>query len=123
MIVYRNQQNEGKNQLRICKERLMMISSAIYTPKDSFLITAFNRKILILQSAGLIQYWQSLEIDENFQHIKDSKAPRVLKLHHLSGSFQLLTIGHFVALLAFLGEHLKRKLLKESISVSIGRHR
>jgi hypothetical protein len=111
-VLYRNQQNTGQNQLRICKERLMMISSAIYTPKDSFLITALNRKIFILESAGLVQYWQSLSIDEKYQHLKDSKAPRVLKLRHLSGSFHLLAIGHFVALLAFLGELLKHKIFK-----------
>lgn len=109
MVVYRNQINYDKNQLRMCKERLIAIPSAIYTPKNSFIKKAFNRKIFLLQQGGLINYWQSLEIDKKFQHLRDNKQKQTLKLRHLSGCFYLLLIGFSVSSLVFLGEVIFKK--------------
>lgn len=105
MAIYQNQRNKYGAQFIILNERVMSIPSAIFTPKNFYLITALNEKINELKSAGLIEYWHNLVIDQKFLKIKSGKSePHPLSLRHVVGCFQMLAVGCFVSILIFTVE-------------------
>lgn len=105
MAIYQNQKNRDGAQFIVLSERVMSIPSAIFTPKNFYLITALNKKINDLKSAGLIEYWHNLVIDQKFLKIQSGNSgPHALKLRHVVGCFQMLGVGFFVSLLIFLFE-------------------
>jgi hypothetical protein len=105
MTIYQNQKNRNGIQYIILKERVMSIPSAIFTPKNYFLIPAMNDKIHKLKSGGLIDHWHSMEIDKRFENVQSSgHGPSALGPRHFIGCFQMLGVSYFVSLLAFITE-------------------
>lgn len=86
-----------------------MFPVVIYVPKDFYLTEAIDRKIEILQAAGLIEYWHSEIIDTRFMKIQESKQPKGIKLEYLSGCFYILLISCTASILMFVYEVIKGK--------------
>lgn len=82
----------------------MTISVVIYVKKDFYLLDALNEKIELLKAAGLIEFWNSQDIDEHFLKTKDSNHPKVLTLKRLLGCFHILAFGHGFSFIIFLIE-------------------
>lgn len=105
MVIYQNERNRNGAQFLVLSERVMSVPSAIFTPKNFYLITALNDKINEFKSAGLIDHWHDLVIDQKFlKLVSGNNGPHALKLRHVVGCFQLLGVGFFVSLLIFFAE-------------------
>lgn len=103
-VLHLNQINPIELRYEICKEPLMMIPLVIYTRKNFYLLEELNEKIEYFKAAGLIELWQFQDIDFKLLNYKSPNYPKVLSLHQLSGSFQILLWGLFVSCLVFLAE-------------------
>lgn len=57
-----------------------------------------------LNSAGLINFWQSQAIKFEIINEKESLQPRIIGLEQLSGCFQLLFLGFVMSSIAFIIE-------------------
>jgi hypothetical protein len=91
-ILHRNFLTRGTSKLILCKEQLMSISIVFYTPKNFYLNTALDDKISLFRSSGLVQFWHTFD-KKLFDDKKDSKEPKMLKLHQLKGAFYLWLLG------------------------------
>jgi hypothetical protein len=110
--IYENQNSFHYSKNVICKEEIMMVPVVIYTQKDFYLNDALNEKVEDYKSAGLIDFWHFQFIDKKFIEIKETKAPKVLTLEQLVGSFYILLIGCFVSFTVFMLE-MSSKLMKK----------
>lgn len=79
----------------------MSIPVVIFTRKNFYLLEAINKKISIIQAAGLIEYWHSQSVDQRFLKAHIPTEAKMLTWQHLSGCFVLLTGGLFVAFIVF----------------------
>lgn len=86
-----------------------MLPVVIYSTKRFYLLEALNEKIEIFKSAGLIDVWHYQDVDKDFIKVRIVEAPKVLSLHQLVGSFQLLGSGYAIALVAFIREKLMKR--------------
>lgn len=115
MAIYQNQKNRDGAQFIVLNERVMSIPSAIFTPKNYFLIPSFDEKIHELKSAGLIEYWHNLVVDQKFLKLNRGKSqPKPLSFHHVVGCFQMLGVGFFISSLIFVAEFLVNRRKKEN---------
>jgi hypothetical protein len=106
-LLYLNKINVNQFTYRICKERLYTVHNALLFQPNSFLIEAFDRVILQLQSNGLIDYWISEYIDVSYYNVKEAKkSAQKLTFHQLNGTFQMLFIGLLIASFTFIGEQI-----------------
>jgi len=69
-------------------------------------VEVFNARLGTFQSAGLIDYWASIYVDENFCNANknDSAEPTELTLAHLQGVFEVWIVLNISCLTAFVGE-------------------
>lgn len=95
----------------------MMFPVVMYVPKDFFLTAPINDKILLLQAAGLIEYWHTQIIDKRFLKEPVSKQPRGIKIEYLAGCFYLWAICLSGSILAFICELFSGKLRKSEKSL------
>ncbi|CAG9807368.1 unnamed protein product [Chironomus riparius] len=102
-VMHRNYLNRGMEQITICKEHLMSLAVVFYTPKNFYLNEKLDEKISLFMSAGLIKYWH---IYETKVWNEQGEAAKVLTLHHLFGSFQILMLGVVVSSIVFIIEYL-----------------
>lgn len=79
----------------------------IYTVKDFYLYKALNERIELLKSAGLVDFWHFQDIEKRFGDEKEKMQPKVLKLSHFVGSFQILLIGWVISFVRFCVEIIK----------------
>lgn len=114
---YANQRRYNQTQYLICKEIFLMFPVVMYVRKDFYLTSAINRKIEILQAAGLIDYWHSQIIDVRFLKIPESKQPQGIKLKYLTGCFYIWIIYCGLAFLIFVGEIVNFKLKMRNLKV------
>lgn len=82
----------------------MNIPIVIYTQKDFFLLDALNEKLGTLKASGLINFWHKQQVPEDISSSNEFKLPKVLNLHHLMGSFQILIFGLVSSIFAFISE-------------------
>ena len=108
--LYANQLRYNQTRYLICKEIFLMFPVVMYVRKDFYLTTAINRRIEILQAAGLIDYWHGLIIDERFLKVPESKQPQGIKIEYLTGCFYIWITCCVSAFVVFIGEILKAKL-------------
>jgi hypothetical protein len=101
-LLYLNKVNVQNFSYRVCKEKLYTFHNALLFQNDSFLIEAFDRMIIQLQSNGLINYWITKYIDTSYFDIKKSASPpEKLTLSQLLGSFQMWLCGVALAAATF----------------------
>jgi len=96
----------GKQLFRTCREKFLTLSSVIFTQKYFFLMDALNEKIRWLQENGLIQLWNSEIIGKDLQDAVVITGPKVLRIRHLIGVFQIWSCGCLIAFVALLCEML-----------------
>lgn len=82
----------------------MSVPVVIFARKNFYLLDAINKKISVIQAAGLIEYWHSRGADNRFLKAETPPVSKTLTWQHLSGSFILLTGGYFVGFAAFVIE-------------------
>lgn len=110
-ILYFNKMNYKNFTLTICKEFLFTFQYGIYFRKNSYLEGVFNKKISILKSSGLIDFWASDFISSKFLNIKiHDGSPRKLNVEQLLGGFEVLGIGLVIGLMLLLCEVMSKRL-------------
>ena len=103
-VHYLNQNISQSFRYKICNDVLFTSPVVIYTRKNFFLLDALNAKIEILKSAGLIEFWQLQNIDENVLKTKEPDFPQALSVGHIMGSLYILFIGSFASFVALICE-------------------
>lgn len=82
-----------------------MIPVTIYFPKNSYMVESFNRKLMLFDNAGLIQYWASANMDTKYLNFNNVAAgPKRITLQHLSGTLHTLLGGLAISILVFFFE-------------------
>lgn len=110
-ILYFNKMNYKNFTLTICKEFLFTFQYGIYFRKNSYLEGVFNKKISILKSSGLIDFWASDFISSKFLNIKiHDGSPIKLNVEQLLGGFEVLGIGLVIGLMLLLCEVMSKRL-------------
>lgn len=93
-ILYYNKLNYKNMILTVCKEFLFTFEYGIYLRKNSFLEAPFNEKIRNLKSSGLIDFWASDYIRQEYMNIKiRDDSPKKLNIDQLMGGFEVWFIG------------------------------
>lgn len=106
-VFHLNKLNIRNFTFRVMREHLMMAQVAILFQKNSFLKEAFDRKMKLLKSNGLINYWISQYIDYSYSNVKTSKrAPEKLNVQQLLGGFKICFFGLCLASVCFILEFL-----------------
>jgi hypothetical protein len=112
---------EDWKSMRVMKECMSRYFIALGFAKNSPYTAAFNEGMLRLIQAGIMEKWQrdvilrrgnpkvSSVVDENY-HFTDSDGPLKLSLDNMKGAFFVMSIGNFVATLAFVVEKVVNKL-------------
>jgi hypothetical protein len=88
----------------ISKEAYNTVPNVLFVRKDFYLLDAINEKINIFKLAGLIDHWNSQNLDKKAMYAKEEKEPKVLSLSSLIVCFQILIFGSFLAFISFLIE-------------------
>ena len=82
-------------------------STFMYLKKYSFTTEGFNRKILMLQDMGIIQYHQEIFNDEQMKrecHIEEKDKAEMITLIHMYIGFYLLIVGFTLAMVSVFAE-------------------
>jgi hypothetical protein len=115
-LLYLNKINARNFTYRVCKERLYTVNNGLLFRNDSFLIEAFDRIIVQLQSNGLINYWITKYIDTSYFDVKrPTRQPEQLTLGQLLGSFQMWLCGLACAIGCFAIEVIWYKIKRRKI--------
>ena len=103
-IAYLKIIGEIEGQLTICKEPFMKIPIVMYTKKNFYLIPELNKNLELLKQSGLINFWRQTVFDKGTLKTSNQKAPKIIKLNHITGSLQILLIGFVSSLVVFIVE-------------------
>lgn len=104
-VVYHNRLNIKNFTFRVMKEEVFMAQVAILFQKNSYLKDAFDQKMKLLKSNGLINYWISQYIDYSYSRVKKTnKAPEKLNVQQLVGGFKICFYGLCIATISFILE-------------------
>lgn len=115
-LLYLNKINANQFTYHVCKEHLYTVNNGLLFQQNSYLIEAFNRIISHLQSNGLINFWISKYIDEQYYDVKEpGKKAQRLTIHQLYGSFQMLFFGLLASITLFIFEIIHKKFRKRKI--------
>lgn len=104
-VLYFNKMNFKDMTYTVCREQLFTFQYGIYFRKNSYLEIVFNKKISILKSSGLIDFWASDYIHTKYLNIKIVDGlPKKLNIGQLLGGFEVLLLGLGVGFFVFLCE-------------------
>ena len=91
-------------------EYLYSFNYVIYFQKNSPYLNAFNTKMSLYKSGGLIDYWTSKYLNTMYLNIQEPNVgPKKLNLVQLQGGFQVWLIGCGISSLIFLLEFIRNK--------------
>lgn len=104
-VAYLNKVNRKNFTLTVCKEHLFTFQYGIYFQKNSHLVKPFNEKISLFKASGLINFWESHDIDLKYINYNSrDNSPRQLKIEQLMGGFEILLIGICIGFFIFVCE-------------------
>jgi hypothetical protein len=104
-VINRNQMAQGKFYLRVCAEQISVINIAMFFTRNFYLKTAIDEKLRQFDAAGLLSYWISKHAEKKYLSMNEGvTGPKKLNLEHLFGVFNIMLIGHAVALIIFIFE-------------------
>ncbi|XP_031623062.1 uncharacterized protein LOC116340616 [Contarinia nasturtii] len=111
-----NLKNYPSRRLAFTKDRLYMYSPVFLFRKKSALRKVFNKQLLALREAGLIEFWTKHFIDH--RKLKDKrKPPSKLRIENLYSVFHICGIIYAISVMVFILEifsakyqHIKRIL-------------
>lgn len=93
-VVYFNMINHKNFIVDVCPENIYMFHYAMYFQKNSPFLHNFDVKISELQTNGLVNSLVQKYVQFGFMKSqKEQSSPKVLKIQHLMGSFQILFLG------------------------------
>jgi hypothetical protein len=108
--------NTGMPKFLCLKEPYITYPISMFFPPNSYLRDLFEKDILRLQQAGLVNYWISQHIKKHttsydaFYNVKSER--QVLTKDHLQGIFNIYMYMIVVSLVVFVGELLAEKTKK-----------
>lgn len=112
-VVYFNKKNAKKSQFLICKQHVYMVQVAIFFQKNSYLLKAFDDKIILLKENGIINNWISKYMDYSYANVKQPpKGPEILNVNRLLGGFYVFAFGLSISFFVFVFELLFHKFVK-----------
>lgn len=109
MIFYRNQIKTSTGKALILREPFLTLPCVIYTPKNFYLLDTLNEELENMKSCGLMILWHWRDMNKHFVKEVVSKQPKVIRVQHLLGCFQILIWGLFLSSLIFALEIFSRK--------------
>lgn len=110
-IVHINKLNLNNFTLHVCKENIFMVQVVIFLQKNSFLKEAFDQKITMLKTNGLINFWISKYMTYSYLVQEPPiKGPEKLNFDQVHGAFQVWFACLLVSVLFFILELLIYKL-------------
>lgn len=108
-----NKLNHKTFTYRVLPEYLYSFNNGIYFRKNSPFVEAFDEKISLFKSAGLIEFWVSKYLDISYLNVKTmSTLPRKLNMKQLEGGFRLWMYGCIASFAALLIEIIFTKCQK-----------
>lgn len=110
--LYYNQKHPKNLRYKILMDAILTIPIAMLSQKNFYLLDALNEKIELFKSAGLIDLWQTQDVDARNLKEKEPNYPQILSLHNLIGVFQIWLFGCVISLLAFICEASRLKVEK-----------
>lgn len=101
-IVNINKLNRNNFTLHVCKEDISMAQVVMFLRKNSFLKEAFDQKIALLKTNGLINFWISKYMSNRYL-VEDPPVnyPEKLTLHQVLSGFELWAACLVLSLLFF----------------------
>jgi hypothetical protein len=110
-VIYLNKLNFGNFSYKILDEFVDMVPIVIYFRKHSNLDKAFNKKLEMLKSSGLVEYFTNNFMNQKYLRIKDEpQGPKTLTVKTLSGGLQLVIFGWLTSIAVFTYEVNKSRL-------------
>lgn len=107
-LMYLNHVNRYNYTYEFCQQRLINMPVVLYFQKSSFLVEVFNEKLYQIISAGLIEHWDK---EHSKKIVRGNKTePKVLRMSHLKGIFQIWFAGCFLTFVLFIVEQIKFRL-------------
>lgn len=104
-MLQNNQYRSGLSSLELVEERLAGVHMSVMFPYFSPLFEAFNEKIQLMLSNGLIDYWHKNFANRRGLKIKiDDIGPQILTMEHVSIGFLVCLFPMVLSILAFVGE-------------------
>lgn len=104
-ILLLNQRNEYNFTFMFCQERVVGISIVMYFKKNFYLIPPINLVLRRLVSAGIVEHLHRKYLDKNLYSAKRrATEPKVLRLEHMLGCFQIWAAGCFISFIFFCTE-------------------
>ncbi|KAL7029695.1 hypothetical protein ACKWTF_006325 [Chironomus riparius] len=109
-VLYLNKINHKSFIYRVLPEYLYSFNYVIYFQKNSPYLYAFNSKMSLYKSGGLIDYWISKYLSKMYLNIQATNVgPKKLNLVQLQGGFQVWLIGCGISSFMFLLEFIHNK--------------
>lgn len=110
LAVFLNNKKEKKATYKVLEELVIVYPIVIFFRKNSHLVKAFDEKMRILKSAGIVGYWTDFYFQTKFLRMKDKPAgPKQMTIETLLGAFQLIFLGWCMSLLVFILEFANKK--------------
>jgi hypothetical protein len=106
----RRDQSKQRSSLKYCKQTFMNVNNVWYLPRNSYLTNTLNKKTELFLAGGFIQHWTNRYVDPVFKN--NERKLQQLNLRQMAGTFHILLIGYFVALVAFVCEKLAVTAIK-----------
>ncbi|CRL04606.1 CLUMA_CG017674, isoform A [Clunio marinus] len=109
-LLYINKVNLYGFHLNFCKEPLLLRQFGIVFPMNSFLVSSFDEKLIILVENGLIEYWLMENTESDGFALPEVREPMKLTLNHLLSAYQVLGLGLSLATTTFGFELIVRRI-------------
>lgn len=104
-VMYQNEKTYGKVALRICKDEVSIMTIVIYMTKGFFLKDRINSLLLKFDCFGLLSHWFNKYAQKKYLNMpKSATGPLKLSVEHLFSIFNIMLIGHGIAVIIFIFE-------------------
>lgn len=102
-----NMMNYRQGIIRTTKDRLYLMPTVVYFPKNSFLIKLVNEELSLYSENGLFQHWIQKYIDRRFTRDatpNTHRQPKIVKLKSIIGIIEICGALLLVSVAVFLLE-------------------
>jgi hypothetical protein len=115
-VLYLNMLNHRNFTYRVLPEYLYSFNIVIYFQRNSPYLRAFDEKMSLFKSAGLIDYWVSRYLNAAYLNMPEQVSePKKLNLTQLRGGFQLWLMGCGVSFAIFVAEVIRGRIFSLSL--------
>lgn len=101
-----NKLNHRNVTFKILEQPLIVSPVVIYLRKHSYLTECFSKKLNMLKSGGIIDYWRNTFYETDYLKLKRSAAgPKTMTFKTLSSAFMGLVLGWVASLIVLVIEN------------------